>query len=121
MMDAPIGFAEAAAQVRPGEWTTYGDIAAAAGRPCGARMVGRAAATSGDFPNAHRVLRADGTISRGAGDRGRAGEERARGLLEAEEVRFSPDGKADPTARVYWDELERRLKRKPSATASRRR
>ena len=102
-------FAAVAALVRAGEWTTYGDVAAAAGRPRAARAVGRDAATSDDFPNAHRVLKHDGTISRGID--GQRNLERARRLLEQEGVGFSAAGKADPAARVYWDELQRRAGR----------
>jgi alkylated DNA nucleotide flippase Atl1 len=117
MEDLPT-FAEVAAEIRHGEWTTYGDIAAAAGRPRSARMVGHEAAESADFPNAQRVLRADGTVSRGAQDPG-AHADRARRLLEAEGVSFSTNGRADPTARVYWDELQRRLDKEPRASRRR--
>lgn len=81
--------------------------------------MGRAAAAQDDFPNAHRVLRADGTVTRGAG-RHRAHEARVRRLLETEGVAFSPGGRADPAARVYWDELQRRLDEKPRAANRRR-
>ena len=94
--------------MRVGEWTTYGDIAAAVGKPGAARAVGREAATSESFPNPHRVLKGDGTISRGGRrQRGRS-IERARRLLEQEGIAFSPSGRADPAARIYWDELKRR-------------
>ena len=72
-------------------------------------MVGREAATSDDFPNAHRVLTADGRVSRGPGDHRRASELRSRRLLEGEGVSFSATGRADPAARIYWDELQRRM------------
>ena len=72
-------------------------------------MVGREAATSDDFPNAHRVLRADGTVGRGTDPGGRSSAERARRLLESEGVGFTESGRADPAARIYWDELRRRL------------
>ena len=108
-MDAGSGFAVVAALIDKGEWTTYGDIAAAAGHPRRARMVGRAASTMDDFPNAHRVLSADGTVGRGTGPGGRNSAERARRLLEREGVGFSQSGRADPAARIYWDELQRRM------------
>jgi len=116
-MEAGPSFAAAADQVRRGEWTSYGDVAAAAGRPRGARAVGRAAASSADFPHAHRVLRADGSITRGPGQRNRDHEARIRGLLEAEGLTFSAGGKADPRRRVYWDELQRRLDETPRAVS----
>ncbi len=94
-----------AALVRSGEWTTYGDIAEAAGSPRSARAVGHEAAMSDDFPNAHRVLRHDGTIARQ-----RTSETtRARNRLEAEGVNFDKSGRADPVMRIYWDELQRRV------------
>lgn len=81
-------FATFAALVQPGEWTTYGDVAAAAGASRSPRAVGREAAVSEDFPNAHRVLRHEGTIARG-----RTSEAaRARRLLEGEGIAFSPSG-----------------------------
>ena len=95
--------------VRKGEWTTYGDISAAAtGSARAARAVARAAAVSADFPHAHRVLRADGTVARGDGPRRAERVNRARSELAAEGVAFSLAGRADPAARVYWDELAKR-------------
>jgi alkylated DNA nucleotide flippase Atl1 len=99
----------AARLVRQGEWTTYGDISAAVtGSVRAARAVATAAARSDDFPNAHRVLKADGTIARGAGPRRADRIARARLALEAEGVAFDPRGRADPAARIHWDELARR-------------
>ncbi|MGH2754239.1 MAG: MGMT family protein [Actinomycetota bacterium] len=90
-------FAGVARLVRRGEWTSYGDIAAAAGVPRAARAVGRDAATSDDFPNAHRVLRHDGTVAGSYAD-GSEREGRVRRLLENEGVLFSAAGRADPAA-----------------------
>jgi alkylated DNA nucleotide flippase Atl1 len=96
----------AARLLREGEWTTYGDISAAVtGSVRAARAVALAAARSDDFPNAHRVLKADGTIARGAGPRRADRIARARMALEAEGVAFDPADRADPAARVHWDEL----------------
>lgn len=98
-----------ASLVRRGEWTTYGDISAAVtGSVRAARAVARAAARSDDFPHAHRVLRADGSVARGEGPRRAERVERARRALAAEGVDFTLAGRADPAARVYWDELARR-------------
>lgn len=97
-------FVRAAAAIRRGEWSTYGDIAAASGRPRSARAVARAAAVEEDFPNAQRVLRADGSIARPSA----AQVERTRLQLEDEGVGFRND-RAHPGQRVHWDELQRRL------------
>jgi alkylated DNA nucleotide flippase Atl1 len=97
--------------VRKGEWTTYGDISAAVtGSVRTARAVARAAAISADFPHAHRVLRADGSVARGDGPRRAERVDRARSALEAEGVVFNPAGRADPKARVHWDELGERFR-----------
>jgi alkylated DNA nucleotide flippase Atl1 len=99
-------FAAVAAQVRRGEWTTYGDISTAArGDSRWARAVGREAANSADFPTAHRVLGHGGMVTRGSEG---AEIDRARARLEAEGVRFT-SGRADPARRVHWDELARRV------------
>jgi alkylated DNA nucleotide flippase Atl1 len=95
--------------VRAGEWTTYGDISAAVtGSVRAARVVARAAARNDDFPNAHRVLRADGTVTRGQGPRRAERVDRIRSVLAGEGVEFDLRGRADPRAHVHWDELGRR-------------
>jgi alkylated DNA nucleotide flippase Atl1 len=100
-----VSFAAIAAQVRRGEWTTYGDISTAArGDSRWARAVGNEAASSTDFPTPHRVLGHGGIVTRGSEG---AEVDRARGRLEAEGVRFT-SGRADPARRVHWDELARR-------------
>ena len=103
---------EVAALLRRGEWTSYGDIAAVAfGTKRLARKVGAAAASSDDFPNAHRVLTADGRVSRGP-----AGSEawvaRVEAKLASEGIAFR-DRRADPARRVHWDELARRAGLEP--------
>lgn len=110
-IDLNADFMTVAALVRPGEWTTYGDISAAVrGDKRAARAVGRAASTEDGFPNAHRVLRAPGRISRGVGacSEGR-GVQGVRERLFAEGVVFDETGKADAARHVHWDELRRRL------------
>ncbi|MGH2694816.1 MAG: MGMT family protein [Actinomycetota bacterium] len=101
-------YTQAAALVRAGEWTSYGDISAAVhGSGRAARAVGGAAATSDSFPNAHRVLRSDGTIApRTAPHSDDPLAVRAR--LESEGISFDARGRADPRRRVHWDELQRR-------------
>ena len=114
-------YADVARAIRRGEWTSYGDIAAAIhGTPRAARAVGRTTATSDDFPNAHRVLRADGSIAAGSGacaDRGAPVRER----LEKEGVAFDRRGRAEAGARVEWDELARRVGLEPRVVAADRR
>jgi alkylated DNA nucleotide flippase Atl1 len=106
-----VRYAPVARRIRKGEWTTYGDISAAAtGSKRRARAVGREAAESDSFPNAHRILASDGTVSRGPG----GNTEAARRRLEAEGVGFDRLGRADPARRVHWDELVRRARRRPA-------
>jgi alkylated DNA nucleotide flippase Atl1 len=105
-MDQVAEFLRIAAGVKLGEWTSYGDISVAVvGTQRSARAVGRAAATISEFPQAHRVLTGEGRVSRGA----RSGETlRARRKLESEGIVFDEKGRADPSRRVFWDELQRR-------------
>ena len=49
--------------IPPGETSTYGAVAAAAGLPGRARLVGRVLAEDGHDLPWHRVLRADGTCA----------------------------------------------------------
>jgi alkylated DNA nucleotide flippase Atl1 len=93
--------------VLPGEWTTYGDLGAAAtGGGNAARLVARLAASHPDFANAHRVLGSGGMVVRGPGAEGQA--RRARSRLEAEGVTFRGQV-ADPARRVRWIALRGRL------------
>lgn len=98
-----------AAEVREGEWTTYGDLSTVAtGNHTAAMTVGQTAANNPDFPKPHRLLQAQGTIPDdwASGDGG--GPEVCRQYLEAEGVRFRPDGSADPAQRVSIDTLRQR-------------
>lgn len=90
--------------VRPGEWTTYGDvsIAVAGHRHC-ARSVGNLAATDDRFPHPHRVLRSGGTVA----DSPVRDPRRVIERLMEEGVRFR-GRRADPSQQVHWDELARR-------------
>lgn len=110
-----VTYATVAACLRPGEWASYGDISCAVhGSPKAARAVGRTTSTSDDFPNAHRVLRGDGSVAKGSGpcaNRGKPVQE----LLESEGVSFDRSGRADPRLRVEWDELARRAGVRPLA------
>lgn len=102
-------YADVARLVRPGEWTTYGDISAAAheGTKGMARRVAHAAATDPGFSNAHRVLGHDGRVIRGPDDDREA--RRAVSRLRTEGVEFTHSGHADPSQRIHWDELRRRM------------
>src|ERR687896_210111 len=82
-------FARAAQVIPEGLWTAYGEIGlAAAGTRGAARAVGRAASRNPAFPNAWRVIHADGSIPTGWGVRS-GGPARCRQLLEAEGVTFA--------------------------------
>jgi alkylated DNA nucleotide flippase Atl1 len=95
-----------AARVIPkGYWTAYGELGrAATGRANSARTVGRIASATYEFPNAWRVIHADGSIPAGWGGGG-AGPRRCRALLEAEGVTFT-NGRADPEKKILAEELE---------------
>jgi methylated-DNA-protein-cysteine methyltransferase related protein len=54
---------EAVRAIPPGTTSTYGAVAAAAGLPGRARLVGRVLAEDGHDLPWHRVLRADGTCA----------------------------------------------------------
>jgi alkylated DNA nucleotide flippase Atl1 len=90
--------------VASGEWTTYGELGAAAtdGRNA-ARLVARLASEHPGFANAHRVLGSGGRV---AGEEASARRRQAR--LEAEGVAFR-GRTADPARRVGWIELRGRL------------
>ncbi|HEY4025717.1 MAG TPA: hypothetical protein VGO86_04740 [Candidatus Dormibacteraeota bacterium] len=90
-----------------GEWTTYGDLGAAAtGGGVAARLAARLAASHPEFANAHRVLGSGGVVVSGKGDEASALRRRAR--LEAEGVVFRGRA-ADPSCQVRWIELRGRL------------
>lgn len=85
-----------ASRIPAGHWMSYGDVARAIGSH--ALPVGQCMATE-PMPNAHRILRADGSVSPGF----RWVEyrpETPRELLESEGLRFFR-GRADPARR--WD------------------
>ncbi|MFD2090470.1 MGMT family protein [Blastococcus deserti] len=93
--------------LKPGEWTTYGDLAEAMGSH--AMAVGQHLARCEDCENAYRVL--------GSDRRPRAnftwsdpGETRTcREVLKDEGVTFSSTGAADPAQRLAADQLRARL------------
>jgi len=76
---------------------SYGQVAALAGNPRGARGVGFALHHNplpGEIP-CHRVVFANGSVCTGFAF---GGPERQRALLAAEGVRFLPDGRVDMDA-----------------------
>lgn len=90
-----------------GEWTTYGDLGAAAtGGGNSARQAAHLAASHPDFANAHRVLGRGGVVVHGAG--GEENARRRRKRLEDEGVDFR-GRTADASRRVRWAELRGRL------------
>lgn len=96
---------QAARVIPQGYWTAYGELGrAATGRAHSARTVGRIASATYDFPNAWRVIHADGSIPDGWGGGGK-GPRKCRALLEAEGIRFI-NGRADPEKKILAEELE---------------
>ncbi len=82
-------------QIPEGQVATYGDVAALAGLPNHARMVGYALhhlAEDSTVPW-HRVINAQGALSIGQSRLDR--EQVQRGLLEAEGVVFRANGRVD--------------------------
>ena len=96
---------QAARVIPQGYWTAYGELGRAATcRAHSARTVGRIASATYDFPNAWRVIHADGSIPDGWGGGGK-GPRKCRALLEAEGIRFV-NGRADPEKKILAEELE---------------
>jgi alkylated DNA nucleotide flippase Atl1 len=93
--------------IEKGEWTTYGDVAAAvSGNVNHARSVARVASTNPAFANPHRILSAGGKIHPDwHDDEGRGPEECER--LREEGVGFV-DGKAQGT-RIDYETIQERL------------
>lgn len=88
------------ALIPPGSVATYGQVAALAGQPCRARLVGRLLAAlphDRDVPW-HRVINARGRISLPAGSPAAL---RQRARLEREGIEFRPDGRVD-LSRFRW-------------------
>lgn len=89
-------------QIPEGSVATYGQVARMLGEPRKARFVGFAMHASpgeaGGVP-CHRVVFSDGSLARGYAF---GGEGAQRALLEAEGVRFLPDGRVDMEA-CSWE------------------
>lgn len=94
--------ARAIAEIPPGAWTTYGDLAALIGShpvPVGARIAKH------PMTNGHRVLQAEGTISPGFQWYEPDRTEDPRVVLGEEGVRFDAAGRADRAQRLTADDL----------------
>jgi alkylated DNA nucleotide flippase Atl1 len=90
------------ASLPAGAWTTYGDVAAVIGShpvPVGTHLA------SVRVPNAHRVLRNDGTVSPNFRWLDPADDRDVRDVLREEGVRLAADGTADPNQRLSADDL----------------
>lgn len=103
---ATIDFSRAEAFVRAiprGRWTSYGDVAAAAGSPLGAQAVGQWLRRNGaDLPTVYRVLTVDGYVAEGfvpAGPEVPDDEIEVRRVLRDEGVRIDGRGRASPAQR----------------------
>ncbi len=88
-------------QIPEGRVSTYGDMAAALGKPKAARAVGGMLATNPDAPRTpcHRVVRSDGSL--GGYQGGMEAQSRKRDLLESEGVRVV-DGKVQDFDRLRF-------------------
>ena len=99
-----------AALVRPGEWTTYGELSIGAiGRSSAAQTIGNIARTRDDFPTPHRVLNVRGVVPQGWRSAAGDGPGECRRRLENDGVVFRADGSADPAQKVSGEELRSRL------------
>lgn len=79
-------------QIPAGKVATFGQLAAMAGSPRAARIVGAAMYRAPAGLPCHRVLYADGTL---CCDQAFGGKHIQRGMLEEEGVTFLPDGRVD--------------------------
>jgi alkylated DNA nucleotide flippase Atl1 len=92
------------ASIPDGRWSSYGDVAAAAGAPKGAQAVGSwIMRTRGDVPHIYRVLNRDGEVSEGwkaAAPGLPPTGQHVRDKLTSEGVEIDPrSGRADQTQR----------------------
>lgn len=96
--------AKALAGIPAGAWTTYGDVAALIGShpvPVGVRLA------SHPYPNAHRVLQVEGTISASFRWVETDRMDDPRDVLRAEGVNFDDQGRADQSQRLTVEDLAR--------------
>lgn len=102
---------EVARLVRPGEWTSYGDISQVVyGHAKGGLAVGQVASSRlTDFPNPHRVLEYTGKIPAKWTDRSGQNDEACANLLRAEGVEVDEEMFAHGRHHVTHEELSARL------------
>ncbi len=79
-------------KIPKGSVATYGQLAALAGSPRAARIVGAAMVRAPAGLPCHRVLYSDGSL---CCEQAFGGKEIQRGLLQEEGVSFLPDGRAN--------------------------
>jgi uncharacterized protein with ParB-like and HNH nuclease domain/alkylated DNA nucleotide flippase Atl1 len=93
----------ALAAMPAGAWTTYGDLAELIGSH--QVPVGQHLANATGVLNAHRVLTADGRVSKGFNWTDPHDDRDIHELLRAEGVSMDDGGRADPSQRLYADDL----------------
>jgi hypothetical protein len=104
-------FVRLAAQLRPGEWTTCGDISLAhRGDLAADALVCWAAAQLAEFPAPHRVLLAGGRPHPHGHEHPRSRPGTIYPQLLEEGVRIDGFGRAERACRVTWDELRLRAR-----------
>ena len=97
---------QALAELPAGSWTSYGDVAALIGShpvPVGERLANHV------VPNAHRVLRVDGTVSPGFRWVVPTMDVDPMKLLQSEGVEFDEHDRANPNQRIMTDDLAQLL------------
>jgi alkylated DNA nucleotide flippase Atl1 len=94
--------AKAVAEIPPGAWTTYGDLAALIGShavPVGMRIANH------PIENGHRVMQASGTISPGFRWYEPDRQDDPVAVLKAEGVEFDDQGRANPSQRFTAEDF----------------
>ena len=90
---------ELVSRIPAGKLATYGQLAALCGSPRASRIVGAAMLHAPEGLPCHRVIYRDGAL---CCQQAFGGKEIQRQMLEAEGIKFLPDGRADLRAHL-WD------------------
>ena len=90
---------ELVSRIPAGKLATYGQLAALCGSPRASRIVGAAMLHAPEGLPCHRVIYRDGTL---CCQQAFGGKEIQRQMLEAEGIKFLPDGREDLRAHL-WD------------------